>query len=69
MTRAGIVLAYSNSVAGRLADASATRGAGNVGCFYGGATAALLAATLLFLFSQFGDLGKQELATQKAKRS
>ena len=63
------MLAYSNSVAGRLADVSDSRGAGNVGCFFGGAAAALLAATLLLLFAQFGDLGKQELATQKAKRS
>ena len=63
------MLAYSNSVAGRLSDVSAARGAGNIGCFFGGAGAALLAATLLLLFSQFGDLGKQELATQKAKRS
>ncbi len=46
------MLAYSNSVAGRLSDVSAARGAGNIGCFFGGAGAALLAATLLLLFSQ-----------------
>jgi len=63
------VLAYSNSVAGRLSDYSVAQGAGNIGCFYGGATAAGLAVVLLVLFSTFGDLGKQDLATQKAKRA
>ena len=64
---AGIVLAYSNSVAGRLSDLTVTRGVGNIGCFYGGAAAAGAAVVLLLLFSTFGDLGKQELATQKAR--
>ena len=63
------MLAYSNSVAGRLSDLSVAQGAGNIGCFFGGAAAAGLAVTLLLLFSVFGDLGKQDLATQKVKRS
>ena len=63
---AGLVLGGSNIVAGRLADYTQQQGLGNIGCFYGGLTAVTLAGVLLFLFSRFGDLGKEELiATRK----
>lgn len=44
------------------------QGLGNVGCFAGGATACCLASLLLLLFTQFGDLGKDELVARRAKR-
>ncbi len=40
--RAGIILAYSNSVAGRLSDITVRANIGNVGCFLGGTAATLL---------------------------
>ncbi|KAK9807690.1 hypothetical protein WJX72_006202 [[Myrmecia] bisecta] len=64
----GIVLAYSNSVAGKLADLTLRHGQANVGCFYGGITATVLSGLLLILFSKFGDLGK-ELPAKKAATS
>lgn len=63
--RAGVVLAYSNSVAGKLADYTQQRGLGNVGCFYGGMVAVTLAGLVLFICSRFLDLGKEELVTTK----
>ena len=39
---AGIILAYSNSVAGRLSDISVRANSGNIGCFLGGTVATLL---------------------------
>ncbi|RMZ55697.1 hypothetical protein APUTEX25_005738 [Auxenochlorella protothecoides] len=65
----GVVLAYSNSLAGRLADISTQRGMGNVGCFYGGATACVLAIAALLLFSTFGSLGREDLVPSKPKRA
>ena len=64
----GIVLAYSNSVAGRLSDVTAAAGAGNIGCFYGGAVATALSGLALVAFSAFGDLGKEDkvVATRKS---
>lgn len=64
---AGIVLAYSNSVAGKLADYTQQQGLGNIGCFYGGIVAILLSGTVLLLSSKFGDLGKEELIATKKK--
>lgn len=61
----GVVLAYSNSVAGKLADYTQQRGMGNIGCFYGGMVAVTLAGLMLFLCSKFGDLGKEELVVTK----
>lgn len=65
----GVVLAYSNSLAGRLADISAQRGLGNVGCFYGGATACVAAILALLLFSTLGSLGREDLVPSKPKRA
>eukprot|EP00887_Chlorella_sp_A99_P003453 scaffold7.g3453.t1 len=62
----GLVLAGSNALAGRLADATASRGMGNIGCFLGGATACALSATALLLFSAFGELGRDDLLTGAA---
>lgn len=56
----GIVLAYSNSVAGRLSDVTAAAGNGNIGCFYGGAAAVAASGLALLLFSAFGDLAKED---------
>ena len=56
----GIILAYSNSLAGRLSDATIAAGAGNVGCFVGGAVATVLSGLALIAFSTWGDLGKEE---------
>ncbi|DBA86812.1 hypothetical protein WJX79_000242 [Trebouxia sp. C0005] len=61
----GVVLAYSNSVAGKLADYTQQRGMGNIGCFYGGMVAVTLAGLMLFICSRFGDLGKEELVVTK----
>lgn len=62
---AGVVLAYSNSVAGKLADYSQQRGLGNIGCFYGGMVAVTLAGLMLFIWSRFGDLGKEDLVVTR----
>lgn len=61
----GLILAGSNSVAGKLADYTAQQGLGNIGCFYGGAVASALAGVLLFMCSRFGDLSKEELVVTK----
>jgi MFS family permease len=61
----GIILAYSNSLAGFLADKTAAQGLGNIGCFYGGAVACGLSILALFLFSSFGALGRDDLLPQK----
>lgn len=60
----GIILAYSNSLAGRLSDVTVGMGMGNTGCFYGGATACVLSMVALAVFSTFGSLGKEELVVQ-----
>lgn len=61
-------MAASNALAGILSDVTSKRGMGNVGCFFGGAMAALSALILLNLFAKFGDLGKDELIVAKRKR-
>ncbi|CAL5224326.1 g6995 [Coccomyxa viridis] len=65
----GIILAYSNSVAGRLSDISVRANSGNIGCFLGGTVATLLSAAALILFTQFGALGKEEALTVKPKKA
>lgn len=65
----GLVLAYSNALAGRLADVSAKRGLGNVGCFYGGAVACFLSIAVLLFFSAFGSLGRDDLVAKKPKKA
>ena len=64
-----MVLAYSNVLAGRLADLTTQKGLGNIGCFLGGATASALSIVALLLFSVFGHLGRDDLlpASTKAK--
>ena len=66
---AGIILAYSNSVAGRLSDISVRANSGNIGCFLGGTVATLLSAAALILFTQFGSLGKEDALTVKPKKA
>ena len=67
---AGIILAYSNSVAGRLSDITVQRQAGNIGCFLGGTVATCLSGTALIAFSVFGDLGKPEaIVSAKPKKA
>ena len=56
----GVILAYSNSVAGRLSDATAAAGAGNVGCFLGGMAATAASGVALVAFSAFADLGRED---------
>ncbi|KAK9866106.1 hypothetical protein WJX84_003968 [Apatococcus fuscideae] len=63
----GIILAYSNSVAGRFADITVQQGQGNIGCFFGGAGATLLSGLALIVFARFGHLGKEEYVQQKRK--
>ena len=48
----GFVLALSNILAGYLCDMSS----GNIGCFAGGATATIISALLLMVFSKYGSL-------------
>lgn len=64
----GTILAYSNLLAGRLADASAAQGLGALGCFGGGAAASALSMLVLALCIRFGDLGREELVVQRARR-
>ena len=59
---AGIILAYSNSVAGRLSDITTSQGSGNIGCFFGGTAATLLSGLALIIFSRFGELGREDIA-------
>ena len=67
--RAGVILAYSNSLAGRFADVTVQKGMGNVGCFYGGAAACALSMLALLLFSTFGSLGREDLLPQKTAKA
>ena len=62
----GLVLSFSNSLAGYLADKTAAQGVGNVGCFGGGAVACVLSICAVLVFSQFGSIGKEDLVSQKA---
>lgn len=67
---AGIILAYSNSLAGSLSDASVARGHGNIGCFIGGIVATILSGVVLLLFSRFSDLGREDkIVTLKKSRA
>lgn len=61
----GVILAYSNSLAGFLADRTAQQGMGNIGCFFGGATACGLSIVALIVFSTFGSLGREDLLPAK----
>ena len=61
----GIILAYSNSVAGRLSDLTIRAEMGNIGCFLGGSAATILSGVALILFSRFSDLGKEEAVVVK----
>ena len=61
----GIILAYSNSVAGRLSDLTIRAELGNIGCFLGGSAATILSGIALVLFSTFSDLGKEEAVVVK----
>eukprot|EP00884_Botryococcus_braunii_P019483 jgi/Botrbrau1/6218/Bobra.0109s0013.1 len=63
----GIILAYSNSVAGRLSDMTVKQGLGNIGCFYGGAVATVLSGLALIIFSTFSDLGSEDAIVMKKK--
>jgi MFS family permease len=64
----GLVLAYSNSLAGSLADRTAAAGLGGVGCFYGGAAACGVSMAALAAFVAFGSLGREDLVgAPKAK--
>ncbi|KAK9839281.1 hypothetical protein WJX81_005580 [Elliptochloris bilobata] len=66
----GIILAYSNSVAGRLSDITVRANIGNIGCFFGGTAATLLSGTALLAFCAFGSLGRDDaLATRKAPKA
>jgi len=65
----GFVLVASNTVAGVLSDLTHQAGAGNVGCFAGGAMASVAAALLLIAFVNFGDLGKDELVVKRVKKA
>ena len=64
-----MILAYSNSLAGRFADVTVQKGMGNVGCFYGGAAACALSMLALLLFSTFGSLGREDLLPQKTAKA
>ncbi|KAG1657019.1 hypothetical protein FOA52_012045 [Chlamydomonas sp. UWO 241] len=65
----GFVLVAGNTAAGMLSDITRFAGLGNVGCFAGGAVAAVAAAVLLALFTQFGDLGRDDLVKRRATKS
>lgn len=66
LAHAGLVLMASNFLAGRLNDFTATQlGLGNVGCFLGGAAGCVAAMAALALFSTFGDLGRDDLLSQR----
>lgn len=63
----GCILAASNQLAGRLTDWTVAQSWGNVGCFYGGATASVAATAMLVLLVTFGDLGRDPRALRVAK--
>ena len=65
LCHAGVVLAYSNSLAGKLTDLSLKAGYGNTGCFYGGAAATLLSGMVLLFATKFLDLGREDLLVAK----
>ena len=55
----GLILAGSNILAGKMADWTAAKGLGGVGCFYSGAVACVLATALLWLFQEAGNLKEE----------
>ncbi len=61
---AGIILAYSNSVAGKFADMTVQQGQGNIGCFFGGIGATVLSGLALIIFARYFHLGKDEYVQQ-----
>lgn len=65
LCHAGVVLAYSNSLAGKLTDLSLKAGYGNTGCFYGGAAATVLSGIVLLVAANFLDLGREDLLIAK----
>ena len=56
---AGLALAGSNTLAGRLTDLTLARGMGATGCFMGAIGATLAAALALLAFMAWGDLGRE----------
>lgn len=62
----GLVLSFSNSLAGYLADKTAAQGLGNIGCFGGGAVACVLSICAVLVFSKFGSINDEELIAKKA---
>lgn len=64
----GVVLAYSNSLAGRLADISTQRH-GKRRLLLWRRPACVLAIAALLLFSTFGSLGREDLVPSKPKRA
>lgn len=56
---AGVSLAYSNSLAGRLCDWTVRQGMGPTGCFLGGAATTAVAIAALLLFAWLGELGRE----------
>ncbi|KAK9803095.1 hypothetical protein WJX73_000936 [Symbiochloris irregularis] len=66
----GIILAYSNSVAGRLSDMSARQfNAGNIGCFVGGSVATILSGLALLIFTRFGSLGREDAIVSTKRKA
>lgn len=56
-----MALAASNTLAGRLSDATMQRGMGSVGCFLGASAACCAAILALAGLSAFGELGREDL--------
>ncbi|KAK9849389.1 hypothetical protein WJX84_005290 [Apatococcus fuscideae] len=65
----GIILAYSNSVAGKFADITVQQGRGNIGCFFGGIGATVLSGLALIIFAKFFHLGKEDYVQSSGKPS
>lgn len=57
---AGVALAVSNTLAGRLTDLTLRRGLGSIGCFLGAAVACAASILAMLAFSTFGQLGKED---------
>jgi hypothetical protein len=65
----GCILAASNQLAGRLTDWTVAQSWGNIGCFGGGAIAAVAALGMLLLLMAFGDLARDPRASQQTAAS
>lgn len=59
LTPAGLALAGSNTLAGRLTDLTLKRGMGATGCFMGACGATVATALALLAFMAWGDLGRE----------